>query len=118
MLGLVWCLSWVGCRADGLRDFMAGSYVNDAGGVYSVASDTLLVKLVKGNDYRVDRRTGYNLIREGKLGQREFGAEVWWCRYREDTGELLELKWGKLLVFYPSDGVLRVGSRVYRKVDK
>lgn len=37
---------------------MTGTYVNSAGGEFSIASDTLTVELVEGNNYLIHRRTG------------------------------------------------------------
>jgi hypothetical protein len=57
----------MGCARDKVRDFMPGVYVNSAGGEFSVASDTLEVSLVEGNNYVIHRRTGFNLVDSGKI---------------------------------------------------
>jgi len=117
LLGLCLGFALAGCSSDKVRDFMPGTYVNEAGGEFSVASDTLKVELVEGNNYRVLRRTGYNLIRDGRVGKREFGAEVWSCAYSPDTKILTELKKGKMISFYPDSGILKVGRRIYKKIN-
>lgn len=95
---------------------MAGVYVNSAGGEFSVASDTLEVELVEGNNYVIHRRTGFNLVTDGKIGKREYEVEKWSAVYNADTQVLTETKRGKLISFFPDGGSLTVGQRVYKKV--
>ncbi|RZK43356.1 MAG: hypothetical protein EOO90_03605 [Pedobacter sp.] len=117
LLGAALCFYLASCTGDEVKDFMPGSYVNRAGAEFSVASDTLTIELVEGNNYRVDRRTGFNLIRDGNLGAREFATEEWTCAYDPGTQILTELRKGKMLTFYPKDRSLKVGSRVYQKIN-
>ena len=95
---------------------MTGTYVNSAGGEFSLASDTLIVELIEGNNYQVFRRTGYNLIRDGQVGEREYETEVWTCVYSQATKTLTESKHGKVISFYPDRGALQVSRRVYEKI--
>lgn len=111
------CAVLVGCSSDKVRDFMPGVYVNSAGGEFSVASDTLQVELVEGNNYVIHRRTGFNLVTDGKIGKREYEVEKWSAVYSSDTQGLTETRKGKLISFFPDSGSLSVGRRVYRKVD-
>lgn len=115
MLGVAVLL---GCSGDKVRDFISGVYVNSAGGELSVANDTLEVQLVEGTNYVIHRRTGFNLVTEGKLGKREYEVEKWTAVYNSDTQVLTETKKGKLISFFPDSGSLSVGQRVYKKVDK
>ena len=117
LLGLCSCLALASCMGDKVRDFMPGTYVNSAGGEFSIASDTLKIELVEGNNYVVHRRTGYNLIRDGKFGVREHETERWSCAYSTATKTLTELKKGKLIAFFPDSGSLKVARRVYQKIN-
>jgi len=116
LLGMALCFYLAGCISDEVKNFIPGSYVNSAGGEFSVASDTLNISLVEGNNYVVNRRTCFNPIRDGSLGAREFASEQWSCAYDPSTQILTELRKGKVLTFYPKDKVLKVGSRVYQKI--
>jgi len=116
LLGLCSCVALAGCTGDQIKDFMPGTYVNSAGGEFGIASDTLKVELVEGNSYQVLRSTGYNLIRDGKVGQREYGTELWSCAYSAATRTLTELKRGKIISFFPEQKALAVGKRVYKKI--
>lgn len=102
---------------DKVRNFMPGTYVNTAGGEFSVASDTLKIELVEENNYIILRRTGYNLITGGKVGVREHETEQWNCAYSTATKTLTELKKGKVIAFFPDSGSLKVGRRVYKKIN-
>ena len=110
------CALFFGCSSDKVRDFMPGVYVNSAGGEFSVASDTLEVELVEGNNYVIHRRTGFNLVTDGKIGKREYEVEKWVGVYSPDTQVLTETKKGKLISFFPDSVSLTVGQRVYKKI--
>ena len=116
LLGLGLSFGLAGCLGDEVKDFIPGTYVNSAGGEFSIASDTLVLELVEGNNYVVHRRTGYHLIAEGKVGPRENETEQWSCIYDESKKTLLETRKGKIISFYPEKGALLVGRRVYEKV--
>ena len=96
---------------------MPGTYVNSAGGEFSIASDTLKIELVEGNNYQILRSTGYNLLRDGKVGARQREAEQWNCAYSTATKNLTELKKGKIITFYPDSSALKIGRRVYQKIN-
>jgi len=108
---------FMGCNADHSRSFIQGTYVNHDGGSYSVADDTLAIEHSCGNSYLINRRTAFNLIRDGKKGKREHEIEQWQATYDETSGTLTETKKGKTLSFYPEKGILMVGSREYRKLN-
>lgn len=117
LLGLCFGFALASCTQDKVRDFMPGTYVNSAGGEFSIASDTLKVELVEGNNYQILRYTGYNLISDGKLGSREFETEHWSCAYSTATKTLTELKKGKVISFFPEKEALAVGRRLYKKIN-
>lgn len=94
---------------------MNGTYVNQAGGEYSVADDTLVVEHEQGNKFLIHRRTGFNLISEGKTGRREYETEEWKATYDAKTEVMTETRRGKVLTFYPSK--LMVGNREYKKLN-
>ncbi|MEJ5996617.1 hypothetical protein WG904_19470 [Pedobacter sp. Du54] len=117
LLWLCSCLALASCTSDKIREFMPGTYVNSAGGEFSVASDTLKVELIEGNNYQILRSTGYNLIRNGKVGAREHETDQWSCAYSTASKTLTELKKGKIITFYADSGTLKVGRRVYQKIN-
>ncbi len=116
LLGLGLSLGLTGCLGDKVKNFIEGTYVNSAGGEFSIASDTLVLEQVEGNNYLVHRRTGYHLISEGTVGSKEYETEEWTCAYSQDTKTLTESRLGKIISFYPEKGALQVGRRVYEKI--
>lgn len=116
LLGLCLCFALAGCNTDKIRDFMPGTYVNSAGGEFSIASDTLKVELIQGNNYQLLRSTGYHLISDGKIGPREYETEHWRCAYNTSGKNLYELDKGKVISFYPEQRELSVGKRIYKKL--
>ena len=117
LLGLWLSFALASCDRDQVRNFMPGTYVNSAGGEFSIASDTLVVELLEGNNYQISRRTGYNLIRDGQVGEREYETEAWACVYSPATKTLTESKKGKIISFYPERGSLQVSRRMYKKIN-
>jgi len=105
-----------GCLADKTREFIPGTYVNIAGGKYSLADDTLVIVPSGSNNYLIERRTGFNRLRDGLKGKREYEKESWNVIYDEGTKTLQETRLGKLITFYPDSAILKVGKRVYKKL--
>lgn len=108
--------SMISCQSDQTREFMPGTYVNTAGGKYSLADDTLEILPAEGNSYLIERRTGFNRITDGVKGKREYEKESWNTVYDQNTRTLQETSSGKLLTFYPDSAYLKVGRRLYKKI--
>ena len=106
----------VACHRERTLNFIPGIYVNHAKGAYSQVDDTLVVRLLDGNNYEILRRTGFNRVVDGKQGKREYETEVWSGVYDSEKGLINESRYGKLLSFFPDSGLLRVGSRTYNKI--
>ncbi len=104
------------CTSDKTRSFIPGTYVNSAGGQYSNADDTLVIEPTESNNYLIHRRTGFNIIRNGKTEKRQHETEEWKAVYDEATKTLTETAKGKLITFYPDSAKLMVGKREYRKL--
>jgi len=108
----------LGCNGDREKtDWMPGTYVDHAGGEFSVADDTLVVRAMGGIHYRIDRRTGFNLLRDGKKGERQYETEQWQAIAEREPGLLREQHYGKLLVFDRDSAALWVGRRKYVKLE-
>lgn len=105
------------CHPKDDRSFLPGTYVNNATGSYSTANDTLVIQATEGNNFVVHRRTGFNLIRDGKKGRREYETEKWNAIYDGKTGVLRETRKGKTLRFYPDSNMLMIGNRSYQKIN-
>lgn len=104
------------CTTDKTRSFIPGTYINSAGGEYSIADDTLVIEPAESNNFLIRRKTGFNVITGGKKGKRQYETEQWHAIYDEGTKTLTETKKGKQLTFYPETGNLKVGRREYQKL--
>ncbi len=104
------------CNTDNKQSYVPGTYVNSTTGKYSIASDTLVIGAREGNKFAVNRKTGFNLIRNGKKGKPEHETEKWNTVYNEKTDVLTETQKGKTLTFYPDSNMLMIGTRIYKKV--
>lgn len=116
LLGAIAVLLATACTSDKTRPFIPGTYVNRAGGEYSVADDTLMIVPTDVDTYNIHRKTGFNLIRDGKFGRRKYETELWQAVYDRGTKSLTETRQGKIITFYPETGSLRVGTREYHKL--
>lgn len=105
------------CSSGGNRAFVTGTFVNSSIGAYSIADDTMVIAVEQGDRFRIVRRTGFNLIRNGVIGDREHETEIWDAVYDEKSGIMTETRKGKILVFHPDSAKLMIGSRSYRKIN-
>jgi len=103
------------CQRDSVREFLPGLYTNSAVGELSKADDTLVVESADVNNFLIHRKTGFNLIRNGKAGKRQHEREEWHAIYNEATKTLSETRKGKLITIYPDSGFIRIGKRKYTK---
>lgn len=107
-----------GCNSKtDTRSFIPGTYVDQAEGEYSIASDTLVIEASEGNNYLIHRKTGFNVITDGKKGKRQYETEEWRALYDQSTKSMTETSNGKLLTFYPQAKKLMVGKREYQKIN-
>ena len=103
------------CNSGRVKDFIPGTYVNSARSEFSQANDTLVVVHEQSNSYHIQRRTGFNLVRKGRLMKKQYAKEEWKAIYDLDTNTLIETRKGKVITFYPESACLRVGTRKYIK---
>ena len=105
------------CKTDNIRSFIPGTYINNAGSEFSIASDTLVIQPSENNTFYIYRKTGFNRINDGTTGKREYETENWNAVFDESTKTLTETKKGKLITFYPDLAKLKVGNRTYQKIN-
>lgn len=117
MRKLIWGLLLAIVAACNLAgsDSVVGTYVNHSEGEYSIADDTLAVSALDGEQFRVQRRTGFNLVRDGVVGKREFETEQWTLVFDKEMSAYREVKRGKVLHYDSETKALRIGNRVYEK---
>lgn len=117
VFGLLWIGVLLSCSSDKVTRFMPGRYATSGQNEYCVSWDTLVVKPIDELNYAVERRTRFRRIRNGKFQPWKHEVEVWQCQLEPQTTNLLELHYGKRLIFYPDSGYVKIGKRTYLKVE-
>jgi len=105
------------CNTDKIRSFIPGTYINNARSEYSIANDTLVIDPSESDSFVIHRKTGFDEVRDKKVGKREYETEQWNALYDPATQTLTETRKGKLITFYPKDSKLMVGKREYEKIN-
>lgn len=107
---------FLACQHRSLRGFVPGVYVNHSEGEFSLSDDTLVIRLKDRDQFSVERKTGFNRIREGMAGGREHETENWQVELDEASAVLNELNHGKVIRLFPDSAMLRIGKREYSKI--
>lgn len=108
-------VQFAGCERDTTKNFLSGTFINSATGAFSIAEDTLIIEAAQSNNFHITRRTGFNLIRKGKLGKRQYQMQRWQALYNEQSKALMETTKGRIMIIYPDSGYLMIGRRKYIK---
>lgn len=106
-----------GCgEVDEVRAFMPGVYVREFSHEFAFGYDTLELRLVSGNTYAIEKRSGYQRVREGAAPEAVRHVEKWTGLYNERERHIMEQKREKLLTFHPEEQKLLLGAVAYYKV--
>lgn len=95
---------------------IAGIYVTQFRNQYSQTNDTLVVTAynLAAHTYQIERHSGFNRIRDGKLLPREFKQQHWVATYREGNMVLEEGDLGRKLYVKPDEQELVMGKTIYQ----
>ena len=109
---------WGGCKGEAskVQDFIPGTYVNSARSDYSVAYDTLVIRAECELHYRLERRTAYQAVWEGKLLPVRHKAVVYETVFDPAKLELSEPLSGRVFRFDRDKGGVLIHQAVYRKL--
>jgi len=113
---LIW-LAACNKKADQIKSFIPGTYVNFAKGAYAQANDTLVITLVKDNAFLITRNTTYQAIREGKLLPRRRQVRRLNGIYDTQNQVLDETTNGRIFRFELDKRLLKVNQAVYKKIN-
>ena len=105
------------CSPTSKTTDISGTYVSQFKNEYSITSDTLVVAIV-GNlqTYNIERRTGFNKIRDGKTLPKEFKVAKWVSSYDIEKQMLQETELGKQIYVLSEKQSLKLGDSEYQKV--
>ena len=105
------------CSPAAKKTDISGTYVTQFKNEYSITSDTLVVGS-EGNSqtYNIERRTGFNKVRDGKILPKEFKVAKWVSSYNSDRQLLQETELGKQISVLTEKQSLKLGDTEYQKV--
>ncbi len=111
---------WAACtnKQKEAKDFIPGTYVNQAQSAYSMANDTLVIQVdpLTENSFRVTRKTGFRRILNGQPGSEQHQAKIFTGIW-DDSKQALQLTQnGIILLFSPGARQLEVQNNQYRRL--
>jgi recombinational DNA repair ATPase RecF len=103
---------------NSLREFIPGTYVNQAQSEFSVANDTLVITQAKSTDniYLITRKTGYRRITDGKMQELQHQVKRLTGEWDSQKQMIQIMQTGNTLIFQPEKNNLLNGSSEYRKL--
>jgi hypothetical protein len=96
---------------------VSGIYVTAFKNEYTIANDTLIIEAynLETGTYKVERRSGFKRVRDGKVLPKEFKRENWTATFDKDRQVLQETQLGKQLYLNTQKGTLSYGA-TYQKI--
>lgn len=105
------------CSPTSKTTDISGTYVTQFTNEYSITSDTLVVASeANSQTYSIERRTGFNKIRNGKTLPKEFKVAKWVSSYNIEKQMLQETELGKQISVLSEKQSLKLGDSEYQKV--
>lgn len=115
----VWVLVVLSCnetKNDEIKSFIPGTYVKHIVNEFNAGNDTLIIRQMNDNLFRITRVSVFNRIREGKRMPLTRKKQIWTALYNKDEQALHETQKGKVISFLPNESTLMVGSSEYKKI--
>ncbi|WPU94804.1 hypothetical protein SNE25_04620 [Mucilaginibacter sabulilitoris] len=96
---------------------VSGVYVTTSKNEYTILSDTLIIEAynLTAGTYHIEKRSGYNLIRGGKVLPRQFSQKRWTATFDKEKQVLSESALGKQIYVNTSAGTVSSGA-TYEKI--
>ena len=96
---------------------ISGVYVVDTKNEYTILSDTLVIEAynLEAGVYQIDKRSGYQLIRDGKILPKQYKQKSWKATFDEEKQLLSETAFGKQIYVNTDAGTVSFGA-TYHKI--
>ncbi|AMR29969.1 hypothetical protein A0256_00325 [Mucilaginibacter sp. PAMC 26640] len=96
---------------------VSGVYVADSKNEFTILSDTLIIEAynLSAGIYHIEKRSGYHLIRKGKILPKKFGQTTWTATFDKEKQLLSESEFGKQIYLNTDAGTISFGG-TYRKI--
>ena len=108
----------IACNTTSNSSEPKGTFVNYSKGEYSLAFDTLIITPLNqtGNSFQVERKTGYQKIRDGITRPKEYKTEKWQSSWDEETQTLSETEYGRQITSGKDGKSLMLKTTEYQKI--
>lgn len=111
-------VAFLGCKSKSQTNSLAGTFTNQSKSEYSIASDTLIIKPLNqsSNTYQIERRTGFQKIRNGVTQPKEYKTEKWQSSWNGDKEVLSETEYGRLITPGKDGNSVTLKNTEYQKI--
>lgn len=98
---------------------LGGTYVTQFNNEYTITNDTLIITPAESSSksFNVERRTGFNKIRDGVTLDKQFKVAKWMSFFDSDKQVLKETDLGKQIHVVSGTDKIRLGSSEYTKIN-
>ena len=111
-------ISFYSCSSNNKKTDISGTYVTQFKNEYSITTDTIVLTASESSSqtYNIERRTGFNKVRNGKILPKQFKVAKWTTTYNTTKELLQETDLGKQISLSPDKQSLKLGDTEYQKV--
>ncbi len=106
------------CKNKSTNSDLTGTFISNNKSEYSIASDTLVISAVNqsGKNYQIERKTGFQKIRDGVVQEKEFKNEKWQSTWDEYKQVLSETDYGRQITLGKNGQVLTLKNTQYQRI--
>lgn len=106
-----------GCSDTAKESDPSGTYVTHFKNEYSLTDDTLIIRTISSSNqaYNIERKSGFQKIRNGVLKSKEFKSAKWDATYNIESKVLQQTDLGKQVYITDHNGV-KLGDSEYKKI--
>ena len=111
-------VTFVGCKSNSQSNSLSGTFTNQSKSDYSTASDTLIItpSPQSTNSFQIERKTGYQKIRNGIIQTKEYKTEKWQSTWSEDKQVLSETEYGRQITPSKDGNSVTLKNTEYKKI--
>jgi hypothetical protein len=106
-----------GCSETAKKSDPSGTYVTHFKNEYSLTDDTLIIRNINSTEqaFSIERRSGFQKIRDGVIQIKEFKSSKWDATYNNDSKVLQQTDLGKQ-VYITDHNSVKLGDSEYKEI--
>jgi hypothetical protein len=111
-------VAFIGCTSNSQSKSLSGTFTNQSKSEYSIASDTLIItpSTQSTNSYQIERKTGFQKIRNGVTQAKEYKTEKWQSKWNEEKQVLSETEYGRQITPSKDGNSVTLKNTEYLKI--